>query len=73
MKIETVLRREIATGGDPAGALAAAVRELIPKSGGVYHASVAHDDGCPCVGSARSIRDCNCELVELTIGKRAAA
>lgn len=60
-------RVEIATGGDPVRALAAALSDL--GALGICH--VAHDLGCPCL-AGRPLDRCTCEILALTAERRAA-
>jgi hypothetical protein len=59
------MRTEIATGGDPAGALVKAIAETTPTDGGVYRVGVQHDEGCPCVTRQQPISSCTCEIISL--------
>ncbi len=63
MTIEHVI--EVATLGDPARVLSAALDRLRLEAGGVYQLTVAHDDGCPCL-SGRPLPACTCEIIRLS-------
>jgi hypothetical protein len=66
VKVGTVKRLEIATGGRPEAALAAAIEPLAAPPA-VLNVQVAHDRGCPCAGDRRPMHACTCEIVELTL------
>jgi hypothetical protein len=57
---------EIATGPDPAAAVANAVKPYTTARQ-VLSVGVAHDDECPCTRTDRPMPDCTCEIVELTL------
>lgn len=57
---------EVATLGDPARVLTAALDRLRVQDGGVYVVTVAHDDGCPCVTGRHPLRACTCEIVRVS-------
>lgn len=63
-------KREIATGGDPVGAVVEAWRRLPRRPGGVWTMGISHDDGCPAL-AGRSMLACTCEIVWLE-ARRAA-
>jgi hypothetical protein len=63
-------RVEVATGGDPVGALARATRALPIRRGEVWTLSIAHDVGCPTL-DAGALAMCTCEVVDVR-GRRAA-
>ena len=66
-------RAEVATAGDPAGSLAAALAALAPTGAvAVAVCSVSHDDGCPCL-TDRPMSDCTCEIVGLSVKEAATA
>jgi hypothetical protein len=54
----------VATGGRPAEALAAAALQLTRGRPYVLRVGVHHDDGCPCL-DGQSMRACTCEIVQL--------
>jgi hypothetical protein len=57
-------RIEVATVGDPARSITAALAELRPEAG-VYKVSVSHDESCPCVAGHQPMTACTCEIVWL--------
>jgi hypothetical protein len=59
-------RIEVATAGDPVGALATAAAKLRLEQGGVYRMSVSHDDSCPCVTRREPMTACTCQIVWVT-------
>jgi len=64
-------RRDIACGVDPVRALLRAIDEFHQlRPGELWAMSVAHDAGCPSTEGG-VMRDCTCEIVELT-ARRAA-
>lgn len=67
----TVRRIEVATGGNPAAALARAMAGAY-VAGEVWSISVAHDDDCPCL-AGRPITSCTCEVIGLTCTRIARA
>jgi hypothetical protein len=58
-------RLKVATGGDPAGAVGAALDELRHGPAGVYDVAIRHDTGCPCLADPRPLTSCTCEIVEV--------
>jgi hypothetical protein len=62
------MRLEIATGGDPARAVVAALihHRALPR-GGATLVGVSHDDGCPCVEKGAPTKRCTCAFLELEI------
>ena len=69
MNVKTIRTVDVATGGNPQRAVAAAVREIGVDAGAVYHLSVAHEPGCPCT-QRRPLRSCSCEIVRLVLKQR---
>jgi len=59
---KTVL--DIACGGDPTRAVAAASLRLTQGRPWIVNLTIRHDDGCPCL-NGRSMLGCTCELVTL--------
>jgi len=66
--VETI---EVRTCGRPVEAVASAFRSRELDRGGVYHVSVAHDDGCPCLTRNLPLPACSCEIVRLHLRRRA--
>jgi hypothetical protein len=61
---------DVATGGHPEVALAAALSRWNLGRPCVVDVGVHHDDGCPCV-NGRPMRFCTCEVVRVE-GRRVA-
>lgn len=69
MKIGETIRFEVATAGDPSGALVNAVSPYShgPDGSAVLSVGMEHDDECPCVGSTKPMTACTCEIVGVRI------
>lgn len=64
-------RREVATGGDPAGAVLLTLAEFRAiRAGEAWRVGVAHDAGCPAL-TGGGLAACSCEIVVLE-ARRAA-
>jgi hypothetical protein len=61
---------DVATGGAPQAALAAAALRLTRGHPYVLEVAVRHDDDCPCL-EGRAMVACTCEIVRLE-GRRVA-
>lgn len=70
MEIGQTKTIEVATGGDPAGAVAGASAPYVGRAQ-VFSVGVAHDDGCPCTAEGQAMSKCTCEIVELHIQRMA--
>jgi hypothetical protein len=57
-------RVEVATGGDPVGALVRGMRALPVGRGELWDVAIRHDDGCPTLDGGTMLA-CTCEIVEL--------
>lgn len=57
---------ELATGGDPEGALLGLLEPYHGHAGQAFRATVEHDGGCPCENGC-PMRQCTCEIVAVTI------
>jgi hypothetical protein len=65
--VRTVARLEVATGGDPVGALIGALRTVLGgKPPRAYLVDVHHDDGCPAMTTGPMLA-CTCEVVLLDV------
>jgi hypothetical protein len=64
-------RCDVATGGDPTGALVRAIEEFRAiRRGHIWRLDISHDDGCAAL-AGRGMGACSCEVVRLE-GRRAA-
>jgi hypothetical protein len=59
-------RFDVATAGDPAGALAGVLARHV-EVGSAYRVSLGHDNECPCTASGRSLFACSCEILQVTL------